>query len=137
MDSHDPSHVLIADDESGFRSMLGWALAKHGIRVYTVPDGAQAVDCLQDHFFHVLVTDLSMPGIQGLKLLEKSRELSPKTRVIIITGFSTVETAVQAMRDGAYDFVLKPFNLSQLVARIRQAAGLAASADPDGGAEAA
>jgi DNA-binding NtrC family response regulator len=114
--------VLIVDDEAGFRAMLSGVLAGRGIYVLAVADGAQAIDCLQNENFDVIVTDLSMPRIQGLALLEAAKTICPETRVIIITGFSTVETAVQAMRDGAFDFLLKPFDLPHLVARIHQAA---------------
>jgi DNA-binding NtrC family response regulator len=113
--------VLVVDDEGGFRDMLQWYLKEHDLHVEVAKDGAEAVARAAEGKYSLVITDLTMPRLDGLKLLEEIKKMMPETAVIVITGFGTVETAVQAMRKGAFDFILKPFDLEFLIKRIKQA----------------
>jgi len=113
--------ALVVDDETGFRSLLGWRLARLGLHVVTVCDGAEALQSLDAERFHIVVTDLTMPHLQGLNVLSEVKRRWPATEVIIVTGFGTVETAVYAMQQGAHDFLLKPFELSVFIGSVMRA----------------
>jgi DNA-binding NtrC family response regulator len=106
--------VLVLDDEPIVCERLKPALEKSGLHVETYVDSQQAIDRLGEETFDVLVTDLKMRGPDGIDVLRYASERSPATRVIIITGFATVETAREALRSGAVDFIAKPFKISQL-----------------------
>ena len=115
------THVLVVDDEPGFRSMLQWELGSRGMIVEVAINGAEAVKLIKEKTFDLVITDLTMPILDGLMLLEAVKQLTPETEVIMATGFGTVETAVHAMQQGAYDFVLKPYDFEKLTTRIKQA----------------
>ena len=113
--------VLVVDDEPGFRDMLQWYLKGHNIQVESAQDGAEAVERASQGKYSLIVTDLTMPRLDGLKVLQEVRSKLPGTAVIIVTGFGTVEVAVEAMRAGASDFILKPFDVEVLAGRIKRA----------------
>src|SRR5947209_13917192 len=102
------ARVLVADDEEGLRSFVAEALELDGHEVVTAADGDEAAICLDRRAFDVVVTDLKMPGRDGLALLAKVRADQPETQVILLTAHGTVETAVQAMKSGAFDYLHKP-----------------------------
>lgn len=106
--------VLVADDEYYICEGLKEALAKEGYRVDVAHDGLEAESCLKNNIYHATIFDLKMPGRDGLFLLQLVRETSPDTGVIMITAFGDVETAVDAMRQGAYDYLTKPVDLKRL-----------------------
>jgi DNA-binding NtrC family response regulator len=106
--------VLIVDDEPIVCERLRPPLEKAGFDVETFTDSQHAVDRLAAESFDVLVTDLKMRKPDGLDVLGFVRERSPGTRVIVITGFPTVDTAREVMKGGAVDFIPKPFKISQL-----------------------
>jgi DNA-binding NtrC family response regulator len=106
--------VLVLDDEPIVCERLKPALEKTGFHVETFVDSQRAIDRLGEETFDVLVTDLKMRGPDGIDVLRYANEHAPATRVIIITGFATVETAREALRSGAVDFIAKPFKISQL-----------------------
>ena len=114
-------HILVVDDEEGFRSLLQWELGNRGMTVDVANNGAEAVKLIQEKHFDLVITDLTMPLLDGLMLLEAVKQTSPQTEVIMATGFGTVETAVHAMREGAFDFILKPYDFEHLVTRINKA----------------
>jgi DNA-binding NtrC family response regulator len=118
-----PASILLADDEQGFRSLFGWQLAAAGFHVITVPDGRQAMDVFAERPCDLVITDLTMPALQGMPLLRFVKDCAPQTPVIVITGFGTVETAVEAMKRGACDFLLKPFRLAHLLNAVVEALG--------------
>jgi len=101
--------ILLADDEKSIRITLGDDLKKEGHDVTDVGHGADALQLVEEQKFDVVITDIRMPGVDGHEILKKSRELHPDTEVILITGFGTIESAVEAMRVGAYHYILKPF----------------------------
>lgn len=114
-------HVLIADDEKNIRSGLGRAMEMDGYRVSLAGDGQEALDIVQSDEIDLVIADLRMPRLTGEELLRRIVEHHPTVPVIILTGHGTIETAVQAMRDGAYDFLTKPVSLDRLSLLARRA----------------
>jgi signal transduction histidine kinase/FixJ family two-component response regulator len=111
----------VVDDEPGVREMLDFGLKSHGWDVSTADSGARALELLGQKSFQLLLSDVSMPGMNGLSLLETVKSRSPQTEVVLMTGYATVETALAAMRLGAYDFVLKPFEIDVLLRTAEKA----------------
>jgi DNA-binding NtrC family response regulator len=107
--------VIILDDEPIVCERLTPALEKLGFEVEAFTDSQKAVNRLGERQFDILVTDLKMKKPDGLEVLRFVKEQAPATKVIFITGFATVETATQALKEGAVDFIAKPFKISQLV----------------------
>ena len=100
--------ILVVDDEEGVRSFVAEALESEGVEITTAADGNEAAAVLDRQAFDVVITDLKMPGKSGLELLAKVRATEPETQVILLTAHGTVETAVQAMKAGAFDYLQKP-----------------------------
>jgi len=113
--------VLVVDDEPGFRNLLKWELESMGVLVDVAENGAEGLRKASKTAFDVIITDITMPEMDGLKLLDEIKKIAPDTEVIIATGFGAVETAVHAMKHGAYDFVLKPYDLDYLKRKVWQA----------------
>ena len=113
MQQHDIG-VLIADDEYFIYEGLREALQKEGYYVDVAQDGLAAAACLDKRVYNAAIFDLKMPGLDGMSLLKQTKESSPDTGVIIITAFGEVSTAVDAMRQGAYDYLTKPVDLKRL-----------------------
>ena len=107
--------VLVVDDEKAIREMLAEFLGMEGYAVRTAEDGLAAVGHLQREQFDLVISDLKMPRMGGIALLEEIGKAAPSTVTVIMTGFGTVETAIDAMKRGAYDYVLKPFKLDEVV----------------------
>jgi len=128
-----PARVLVVDDDAGIRESVVMALQKAGYRTLDAPDAAAARELLRQHRVDVVVSDIYMPGEDGLALLQSIAERRDPPRVILITARGTIETAALAQRIGAYDYLAKPFDLSELIARVGSAirpAAEAASVDP-------
>ena len=106
--------ILVTEDDARSRDSLSRAMTRAGYRTLTAADGAEALRLLERETVDVVLTDLKMPGIDGLSLLERLRARSPETIVILLTAFGTVDVAVEAMKKGAYDFLTKPINLDKL-----------------------
>ena len=102
------ARVLIADDDAQFRSLLVRRAEKMGLSVTVREDGQQAIQALQQDRFDLLVLDLYMPGFTGLEVVQQSLARDPEMQAIILTGAATVETAVEALRAGVYDYLTKP-----------------------------
>lgn len=113
--------ILIVDDEALMRNFLSEALKRKGIEVIAVESGEKAVKTLEDESFDMVITDLKLPGITGMDVLRKVKELSPQTLVIVITAYGTIENAVEAMKSGAFHYLIKPFSLESLIANIEKA----------------
>jgi two-component system response regulator HydG len=113
--------LLVADDDPAVRQSLERTLAREGYSVVQAPDGQTALERLQEGGIDLVLADLKMPGLTGLELLRAARTAAPDVDVIMLTAFGTVEEAVQAMKDGAADFLTKPFQRAQLIRVIRQA----------------
>lgn len=129
------ARVLVADDEDGFREFLVDALELAHHQVTPARDGQEALDLLRRHSFHVLVTDLTMPRLDGLSLLKRIREEQPELEVLVLTAHGSVESAVEAMRLGAFDYLQKPLDspeaLRLLVDRAAQHRALRDGAQRD------
>jgi two-component system response regulator HydG len=114
--------VLVVDDEPSNLSSLRKIFEREQMRVFTAEDAKAALELVRHHRVQVALIDLMMPGTSGAELLRALREVSPETEVVLMTAYGTVETAVQAMRDGAYDFVEKPLKRMNIVKSVRKAA---------------
>src|SRR5947207_7892765 len=117
----DPAMLLIADDDPGLRESLERTLTREGYRVILASDGTAALERLQAGGVDLVLTDLKMPGLSGIELLRAVKAIAADVDVILLTAFGTVEEAVKAMKEGAYDFLTKPFQRAQLLRLIRQA----------------
>ena len=114
--------VLVVDDDSAIREALSRTLEKFGYEVILAEDGQAGLDRLREGEIHILLADLQMPRLSGQELLKAAKTIAPDLEVIVITGHGTVEDAVEAMKEGAYDFITKPFKRVQLERTIRRAA---------------
>ncbi|MBN2061391.1 MAG: response regulator [Deltaproteobacteria bacterium] len=106
--------ILIVDDDKKLLSVLKSILLEDKNEVTTSTDGQQAIDLCYDQNFDLIICDLMLPGADGLKVLREARKINPNTLVILITGFASIETAIQAIREGAYDYITKPFRLDEI-----------------------
>jgi len=113
--------LLVADDDPAVRQSLERALAREGYAVILAPDGQAALERLKAGGVDLVLSDLRMPGLTGLELLREAKAVAPDVDVIVLTAFGTVEEAVRAMKDGAIDFLTKPFRQAQLMKVVRQA----------------
>ena len=114
------ARVLVVDDEDSMRELLSITLNRQGYETLVAADGVKALKMMEKDPAEVMVTDLFMPRMGGMELLEKVKEGWPDTVVFIITAFGTIENAVQAMQLGAYDYVSKPFNMEELTRKVRE-----------------
>jgi two-component system response regulator PilR (NtrC family) len=112
--------VLLADDEVTFRETLAKVLREEEMSVTVVGNGADAIDAVTKQPFGVVVMDIRMPGVDGIKALREIMRIRPETRVIMITAYGTVEMAVEAIKLGACDYVMKPVAMDDIVTKIRQ-----------------
>src|SRR3954451_22762544 len=114
--------VLVVDDEASKLASLEKIFQREGMRVFTADGAKPALEIVRRHRVQVVLTDLMMPGTSGAELLRALKEVSPDTEVVLMTAYGTVETAVQAMREGAYDFVEKPLKRMTIIKSVRKAA---------------
>ena len=113
--------VLLADDDESLRRVLEYQLAEAGYRVLIAGDGAAALEIFTGREIDCVVTDLRMPRLSGLDLLNRLKAIRQETPVVVITAFGEVETAVSAMRAGAFDYVTKPFNRDEILLTVERA----------------
>jgi DNA-binding NtrC family response regulator len=114
--------VLVVDDERSNVESLEKIFAREGMRVLSAPDAKHALELVRSHRVHVVLSDLMMPGTTGLELLRAVKQVVPDVEVVLMTAYGSVEVAVNAMRDGAYDFVEKPLKRISIVKSVRKAA---------------
>jgi len=114
--------VLVVDDDQAVRQALSRTLEKAGYDVVLAEDGQAGLDRLREGTIHILLADLKMPKLSGQELLKAAKAIAPDVEVIVITGHGSVEEAVVAMKEGAYDFITKPFKRAQLEKTIQKAA---------------
>jgi nitrogen regulation protein NR(I) len=130
--------VLIVDDEPNLRKILSAQLSRDGYEVMTAEDGEQGLALLKEHHIDLVITDLKMPKVDGMTLLRRALELEPELPIILITAHGTIDTAVEALKSGAFDFVTKPFDkdeVRQIVAKAlktRELRGADATSVPTG-----
>ncbi len=113
--------ILVADDDASFRRVLEYQLKEAGYDVACAADGKQALDLFSANPFHAVLTDLEMPQLSGNELLSQIKKQSPDTPVIVITAYATVESAVEAMKAGAYHYLTKPLNRDALLHTLKHA----------------
>ena len=116
-----PGRILFIDDDAAGREVALFNLRKAGYEVIAAEDGAGGLSAFEASPFDLVITDLKMPGISGMEVLRKIHAGTPDVPVLVITAFGNVETAVSAMREGAYDFIGKPFHRDQLLMTVEKA----------------
>src|SRR5574340_1849829 len=112
--------ILVAEDEEITLKHLLSTLRSEGYEVSGTGNGREAFELVNSDNFDLLITDVKMPEMAGTELLEKVKELHPDIDVMIVTGFGSVGAAVEAMKKGAYDYITKPFDLDELVIKVRK-----------------
>ena len=112
--------ILVVDDEKAIQEILAFTLTAEGYEVATAGSGEEALTRVEQQDFDVILTDIVMPGVDGLEVLERSRLLNPRASVIVMTAYAALETAISALRGGACDFLEKPFEIEDLKQRVRR-----------------
>ncbi len=115
------ARILVVDDEEIIRCLLFDTLSQVGYHVKTAVDGSDAITQIENEPFEIIITDLKMPGIGGLELLKYIRKINPDICVVVTTAYGTIESAVSAMRLGAYDYICKPFELEEIKIVVERA----------------
>lgn len=113
--------ILIIEDEKGIRALLSAELSLKNYSVDTASDGEEGVGKVKNTKYNLVISDIMMPKMNGLEALKIIKKISPETEVIMITGYATVDNALQSMKDGAYDFIQKPFDMQELFNLIERA----------------
>jgi two-component system response regulator AtoC len=113
--------LLIIDDEENMRHMLSSMLKKSGYRVYTASNGSEALEMVDQTLYDFILCDLKMPGMSGMEFFEAARDKLWASTVIMMSAYASIDTAVEAMKKGAYDFISKPFKLDEVLLTLRKA----------------
>lgn len=117
--------ILVADDDIFVRDVIIKLLTEQGYSVTTADDGHEAIRQLRFEDICLVLTDLRMPGADGLEVLRTARQINPKIAVVILTAYGTLDTALDAVKEGAYDYLTKPFVMQQLLLVVRNAFNVA------------
>ena len=113
--------ILVTEDEESVREIIKWALEENGFEVITAVNGKDALDKFKKHEFHLVLSDIKMPVMTGMELLKNIKNLDPDMPVIMVTAVSDVNIALDALKNGAYDYVTKPFNIEELLVAVKRA----------------
>ncbi len=113
--------ILCMDDEQGILDLLTFELTSHGYQVVTAHDGEEGIEKFKESKFNIVISDIKMPKLSGLDVLPVLKNIDPNIEVIMTTGFGTIDMAVESIKNGAYDFISKPYNLDELYSRIEKA----------------
>ncbi|HSL38837.1 MAG TPA: response regulator [Desulforhopalus sp.] len=116
-----PSIILLVDDEADFVEMLSLRLKESGETVLTAHSGSQCLEILEKSEIDVIILDVKMPGMDGIETLQEIKKRHPLIEVIMLTGHGTIDTAVQGMKLGAFDFLMKPADFDVFTAKVNQA----------------
>src|SRR4030067_2103406 len=114
-------NILVVEDQKNMRESLVIAFKRAGYHVESVENGEMAVKLQKDRFFDFVVVDLKMEAMDGLEVLSRIKHINPSTEVIVMTAFGTIDSAILAMKKGAYDYVTKPFQLPDILSVIERA----------------
>ncbi len=114
-------HILIAEDDDSLREILAGTIKNPQRFIETCKDGTEALQTLRQSAFDIVITDLLMAGADGLEVLEEAKRKNPDSVVIIMTGYASLDSAIQAIRGGAYDYIRKPFKLDEMEIVVRNA----------------
>lgn len=117
------ANILVVDDSESIRDVLSHFLTRNGHHIAQAASGEEAIASMQEDIFDIAIIDIRMDGVSGLDLLKIVKDISPDTEIITITGYATVDTAVEAMKLGAYDFVTKPVSIEELLLIMNRALG--------------
>src|SRR6478609_381657 len=117
---HKRLKLLFADDERSLQELMRIELDRMGHEVTVCPDGLTAVAALERNTYDCIIVDLDMPGLSGVQVIGKAKELSPDTEAVVLTGKSSLESAVGALRHGAFDYLTKPCKLVEIEALLRR-----------------
>src|SRR5438105_5409768 len=117
---HNSLRILFADDEKSLQEFMRSELPRLGHEVTVCPDGKAAVKALEKSTFDAAILDLRMPGLTGIEVLEQLKQMAPDTEAILMTGHASMETAIEAVRLGAFDYLTKPCKLSEIEAILRK-----------------
>jgi len=117
-----PNSILLIDDDASFRQVIKFNLTQLGFKVVEAEDGYTGLDLFKSGDFRLVITDLKMPRLNGMEVLQQIKQHTPEAIVIVMTAFGDVQTAVKAMKGGAFDFIPKPFDREQLILTINRAA---------------
>src|SRR5690349_3114165 len=115
------AHILVVDDEVNIRNALVTMLEKKGYRVCGAGTGEEALRHLEEARLNLVITDLRMPGIDGMEFLRRLKAKWPDTEVVVMTAFGSIDTAVEAMRLGAHDYLTKPIDRERLIVVVQKA----------------
>jgi DNA-binding NtrC family response regulator len=121
MNEHDRPRILVVDDQADMAAVIADALVDQGYVAFAAHSGTEAVDVLKKKRVDAVVTDLTMPTMDGLDVLRASQQLDPSRPVILMTGLGTIDSALQAFEVGAYQYLLKPFRMDALTSVLRNA----------------
>lgn len=113
--------MMLVDDEERFLSSIAKLLSKKGIDAVTASSGAEAIETLKRQTIHVVILDVKMPGMDGNETLVEIKRLFPMVEVIMLTGHATVESAVDGLKSGATDYLMKPIGIDELVQKAEEA----------------
>lgn len=106
--------ILVADDDEIARDVISTLLSREGYAVVPVMDGLEAINRLRLEEFHLVITDLMMPGADGIEVLKYARRSNPDVAVVILTAYGTLDTTLQSIKEGAYDYLTKPFKMLEI-----------------------
>ena len=115
------ANILIVDDSESIRRVLNDVLRSNGYHTALAASGEEAIALMREDIFDIAIADLKMGEVNGLDILKVVKDISPDIEVIMITGYATIDTAVEAMKLGAYDFITKPINIEELLMIINKA----------------
>ena len=114
-------NILVVEDDTSAREVLGVLLRRNKYDVTLAPEGQAGCDLLKRREFDVVITDLKMPGVSGLQVLAHAKLLHPETEVVVVTAYATTETAIAAMKQGAYDYLTKPYKVEEILVTVERA----------------
>ena len=114
-------NILVVEDDSSAREVLGVLLRRNDFDVTLAVDGKEGCALLKEREFDIVITDLKMPGVSGLQVLSTTKLLHPATEVVVVTAFASTETAIAAMKQGAYDYLTKPYKVDEIVVTVQRA----------------
>lgn len=115
-------HILVVDDEHEFLELMQNRMQKRGFTVSVAPTGEKALDMVQKGSFDAMVLDVKMPGIDGIEVLRRVKEIRPELPVLLLTGHASIEAAMTGVETGAVDYLLKPVPINDLIMRLRDIA---------------
>jgi DNA-binding NtrC family response regulator len=120
-DNMDKMRIMLVDDEEGFLSTTKKLLERKGINVTTATSGQEALEKLIGESIHVVILDVKMPGMDGVAVLKAVKSQYPLVQVVMLTGHGTVESALEGLRSGATDYLMKPIDIDELIAKAEEA----------------